>query len=113
MSRFAVALALVVAWSPSARADLDPEVDKPYRLLVAREAALLINQDFGLVGTVTQVGKDGEVTVRLKGGALGVPLQPWAGKGQVFAIAAIGRPGSGRPSEHLEWALLRVEKEPD
>src|SRR5262249_669291 len=83
------------------------------RLLVARSAALLIDQDFGLVGTLGRVSNDLEVKVQLKGGGLGVSLQPWAHKGEVFAIAGIGRDGARALSQRLEWALLRVEQEPD
>jgi tetratricopeptide (TPR) repeat protein len=83
------------------------------RYLVARSAALLINQDFGLVGTFGGARQDGKVTVRLKAGALGVPLRPWAGKDEVFAIAVLARDSTGVRSERLPGALLRVLAEPE
>jgi hypothetical protein len=81
------------------------------RLLVARSAALLISRDFGLVGTVESI--DGaRVRLQIKGGALGVPLQPWIKKAEVFAVAAIYREGAVPPSVRLQWTLLRALEEP-
>src|SRR5205085_11722736 len=57
------------------------------RQLVARSAALLINVDIGLVGTL-ETGRmrgDNMVDIKLKGGSLGAPLAPWIPKNQVFA----------------------------
>jgi hypothetical protein len=84
------------------------------RLLVARWAALLVNQDFGLVGTFGMPAPDGKVTVRLKGGGLGVPLQAWAHKGEVFAVAVLAKDATGvLRSERVPWAVLQVEAEPE
>src|SRR5207244_3018745 len=60
----------------------------PERLLVARNAGLLIDKDFGLVGTITQKD-DKKVEVTFKGGALGSPLSRWVKKDDVFAVAQI------------------------
>ena len=71
--------------------------------LVARNAALLIDQDFGLTGTLAPVSGDNvdKVEVTLKGGELGIPLDRWLKKGDVMAVSQIvdqgmGRSGGGR-----------------
>jgi tetratricopeptide (TPR) repeat protein len=88
------------------------------RLLVAREAALLVAHDFGLVGTIDE-SAEGQETLRipLKGGGLGLPLGPsWVKTGDVFALAQItqtSRPeGAGLESSRVPWALLQVVQEP-
>jgi hypothetical protein len=82
------------------------------RQLVARTAALLINEDFGLVGSIRKVDGD-KVEIALKGGRLGVPLDHWLKKGDVFAIAKIVRqPGGSSRSERVEWADLLVGEPP-
>jgi tetratricopeptide (TPR) repeat protein len=81
------------------------------RNLVARTAARLVDQDFGLNGTVVRVqGKDIEVAI--KGGALGVPLGRWIRRGEVFAIARLTKEGGKQRSERVLWALLQVADEP-
>jgi hypothetical protein len=76
------------------------------RDFVAKAAAVLVAQDFGMVGTVLG-GPDAQqqVKVELKAGALG-PLTRWVRKGQVFEIVP---PGS---TAALDWALLKVEEPP-
>jgi hypothetical protein len=81
------------------------------RLLVARTAALVVKQDFGLVGTVTRVSGS-KVTVALKGGELGVRLTDWVEPTEVFAVAQIARGSRGRRSVPMEWALLQVTSAP-
>jgi hypothetical protein len=57
------------------------------RALVARTAALLLEKDLGLAGTViAEPDAQGPVKVRLQGGALGVPLSRWVKKGEVFSL---------------------------
>jgi hypothetical protein len=81
------------------------------RAFVAAVAAGLVEQDLGLLGTVvSKPDKDGQVSVRLQGGALGGPLDRLVRPGYVFAVAAARAPS--RPGEALPWALLRVEKAP-
>ena len=76
------------------------------RDFVAKAAALLIDQDFGLVGTFDAwpqadetPSEDKPVTVELKGAGLGVPLDRWVKKGDVFAVVQMprGDAGPGRP----------------
>jgi hypothetical protein len=87
------------------------------RRLVARTAALLLDLDFGLVGTVTKV-KDNDVAVTLKGGGLGAPIDRWLKKGDVFAIAEIASRGASAPgvrrlqSSRVRGALLQVAEDP-
>jgi hypothetical protein len=83
------------------------------RQLVARSAALLIDQDFGLAGTLETDRMEGEkVDVMLKGGALGVPLDRWVKKDQVFAVAQISRGGSQQRALLMPWTLLQVLEAP-
>jgi len=81
------------------------------REFVARTAALLVNQDFGLVGTVVKLeGQSAEVAIR--GGGLGVPLQGLVKKDEVFAVSALKRLGKELQAQRVPWALLRVVGEP-
>jgi hypothetical protein len=81
---------------------------------VARLAALLVDRDFGLVGTV-QRGDDGEVRVALQGGTLDVPLERWKRwikPGDVFAVARLTQEGERQRSTRLDWTVLQVLDEP-
>jgi hypothetical protein len=89
------------------------------RQLVAREAALLINQDFGLIGTPREEAKgiksEGErLDILLKGGKRGVSLARWVKKDDVFAVVQIVQQSSGARlrSYRLPWTFLRVAQEP-
>jgi hypothetical protein len=87
--------------SPVVRQDRTRDRD-----FVPRTASLLIQRDFGLVGTVISApGGDSPVKVRLQAGALG-PLSRWVRKGQVFEIIP---PGS---TTAIDWSLLQVESPP-
>ncbi|HLJ94284.1 MAG TPA: hypothetical protein VKU02_13940 [Gemmataceae bacterium] len=82
------------------------------RQLVARSAALLIDQDFGLAGTVGQIKGD-RIDITLRGGALGVPLGRWVQVGQVFAVTQITQgTGHQQRSFRMPWTLLQVLEEP-
>lgn len=82
------------------------------RRFVSRAAALLLDLDFGLVGTVTDRGDGQTVRVTLKGAGLGVPLERWVRKGEVFALVGITQ-NAGRPWPSLvRFALLQVEEAP-
>ena len=94
--------------SPVVRYDFTS--DRP---LVARKAALLIKQDFGLAGTVEVGHMDGDkVDVTLKGGSLGVSLDRWLKKDQVFAVAQIYQEGPQRHSIRMPWTLLQALEQP-
>jgi len=83
--------------------------------LVARNAALLIDQDFGLTGTLAPVSGDNvdKVEVTLKGGELGIPLDRWLKKGDVMAVSQIvDQAGAGQASFRMPWTLLQVADEP-
>jgi hypothetical protein len=92
--------------SPVARRDRTPD-----RQFVARTAALLVDRDFGPVGTVIPKSAD-KVHVTLKGGKLGVPLKRWVHKGDVFVLVRISQAGGALHAQPVPWALLRVEDEP-
>jgi hypothetical protein len=81
------------------------------RRLVARKAALLVDYDFGLVGTVAR-GADGKAQLAIWGGDLGVPLGRWLRDGDVFTVARITREGDRQRATRLDWALLQVRGEP-
>ncbi len=91
--------------SPVVRVDHTRDRD-----FVAKAAALLIKQDFGVLGTV-QTGPEGakqEVKIELRGGALG-DMSRWIKKGDVFALA----PPDGGTLASLNWSLLQVEQLPN
>ncbi len=99
--------------SPMARRDKtrDPE-------FVAKAAALLIEQDFGLVGVfdhwpapIGDANEDQPVTLRLKGAGLGVPLDRWIQTGDVFAVVQMP-PGDAGPGRPVLGALLQVDEPP-
>jgi hypothetical protein len=80
------------------------------RDLVARTAALLVEHDLGLAGTVvSEPDSRGGVTVQLQGSGLGVSLGRWVKKGEVFSLVRLTGGGAG---QRLPWAVLRVEGEP-
>lgn len=83
----------------------------PERLLVARSAARLVMRDFGIVGVIPNA-EGANLQLQLKGGRLGVPLQEWVRRDEVFAIARLTRSGTGLSAQRIEWALLRVLEPP-
>jgi hypothetical protein len=80
------------------------------RDFVAKAAALLIKQDFGILGTVKSgpEGASNQVKIELRGGGLG-DMSRWVKKDEVFALA----PPGGGTSASLNWAVLQVEEPPD
>lgn len=76
------------------------------RTAVAREIAQLIDQSFCPVGTVTAAGKD--VTLKLQGGELGVPMDRWVQRGHVFVVSRLAKQGGVTRGQRLEWAALEV-----
>jgi tetratricopeptide (TPR) repeat protein len=79
---------------------LDDPADRP---LVARTAALQIDLDFGIIGTVIDASNPARVRVELQGHALGESLDRWARKDDVFAIAQVNRGGPQRtPDAYLQ-----------
>jgi hypothetical protein len=90
--------------SPVVRRDRTRDRD-----FVAKAAALLIKQDFGILGTVLTApqGPQKTVQIELRGGGLG-NLSRWVQKDEVFVLAP---PGGGK-SPALNWSLLQVQKAP-
>jgi hypothetical protein len=84
----------------------------PDRQFVARTAALMIDRDFGLVGTLEANARGPEVKVMLKAGSLGIPMEKWLKKEDVFAISQIKKVGGNQRSFRVPWALLKVIEEP-
>jgi len=80
------------------------------RRLVAHKAARLVEQDFGLVGTVIK-SSGSEVQLAIQGGGLGVPLERWLKPGDVFTIARFTRQGDKLRTTRLAWAVLQVVEE--
>jgi hypothetical protein len=91
--------------SPVVRRDRTRDRD-----FVAKAAALLIKQDFGLLGTVVTAPEGAQqlAKVELRGGGLG-NMARWVQKGEVFSLA----PPGGGSSAALDWALLQVEQPPE
>ncbi len=90
--------------SPTVRRERTPD-----RQFVARTAALLIDRDFGIVGTVTDGSNGQTVTVTFKGGGLKVPLDRWVKKGDVFALVQVSADGR---TTRLRWSVLQAEAAP-
>lgn len=90
--------------SPVVRRDRTRDRD-----FVAKAAALLLKQDFGLLGTVVSgpEGPEELVKVQLRGGGLG-PMSRWVQKDEVFALA----PPGGGSALNLRFALLQVKQPP-
>jgi tetratricopeptide (TPR) repeat protein len=90
--------------SPAVRRERTPD-----RQFVARTAALLVDRDFGLVGTVLDAGDGQSVRVAFKGGGLKVPLDRWVKKGDVLALVQVGSDGR---TTRLPWSLLQADEAP-
>ncbi len=79
------------------------------RSRLADTIAQLIEASFSPVGTVTDLAKGGkEVTLKLKGGELGVPMGRWVKPGHVFGVSRITQENGKTRATRLEWALLEV-----
>jgi hypothetical protein len=78
---------------------------------VAAAAARLVEEDFGLVGTVTAVNGN-DVSVALKGGKLADSMSRWVKQGDVFAISRITKEGAKLRGTRVPWALLEVKAPP-
>ena len=71
----------------------------------------MVQRDFGLVGTVVGETRDPhKIRVVLKGSKLGVPLDAWIQKNEVFAVVQVNRLGGSHP---VRDALLQVIEPPD
>jgi hypothetical protein len=82
------------------------------RQFVARTAALMIDRDFGLVGTFAPTAMGTDVLVQFKGGDLGEPLDHWAEKGDIFAVAQLKEGRGVRRSFRVEWTVLQALENP-
>jgi hypothetical protein len=78
------------------------------RQFVARTAALLVDRDFGLVGTVMDGSDPAKVRVAFKGGGLKVPLERWVKPGEILALVQV----SGGRTTRVPWALLQIQNSP-
>jgi tetratricopeptide (TPR) repeat protein len=78
------------------------------REFVARTAALLVERDFGLVGTLEGNPRGSEVKMILKAAGLGIPMDRWIKENDVFAIAQVKRTAGSLRSTRVPWALLKV-----
>ena len=102
--------------SPGARSPVVRRDRTRDRGFVAKAAALLIEQDFGLTGTFdvwpaeNKPGEDKPVVVQLKGAGLGVPLNRWIKKGDVFAVVQM--PFGDAPGKPVHDAVLQLETPP-
>ena len=87
------------------------------REFVAKAAALMIEQDFGLLGEFDawpakgDNNEDKPVALELKGSALGVPLDRWIEKGDVFAVVQMPH-GDSSAGRLVPNALLLVDAAP-
>ena len=78
------------------------------RELVAQRAALLIERDLALVGTITtEPDAQRKVEVQLQGGALGVDLSRWVRPGEVFGVVSVDSEGTG---QWLPFTVVQVNE---
>jgi hypothetical protein len=83
------------------------------RDFLARKIGFLLDEDFGIVGQVTNPGDEKNVEVTLKGAGLDVPLSRWVKPGDVFALVEIV-PEGGRPAARpVPFAVLQSQDTPD
>src|SRR5262249_39559919 len=87
-----------------------PAVRREYtrdRAFVSRTAALLVQRDVGLTGTITsEPDSDRRVRVEWRGGGLGVEMGKWLDKGQVLCLV------TPRSSSTVASAVLQIETAP-
>ncbi|MBM3997073.1 MAG: hypothetical protein FJ303_23420 [Planctomycetes bacterium] len=76
------------------------------RQAVAPLIARMIEESFHPVGTIVGIGKD--VTLRFKGGSLGVAMDRWVKTGHVFAVSRVSEEAGRRRAMRVDWALLEV-----
>lgn len=81
------------------------------RQFVARTAALLLDRDFGMVGTIERSDAQ-SASVTFKGANLGVPLDRWIRKDDVFALAHVVQGRGGLQGLRVPSALLQVIETP-
>jgi tetratricopeptide (TPR) repeat protein len=80
----------------------------PDRQFVARTAALMVDRDFGLVGTIAEIGDGQTVKVGFKGGGMKVALDRWVKKGDLFALVQVVEGGA----VPVRWTYLQVNDTP-
>jgi hypothetical protein len=82
------------------------------RELVARSACLVMQRDFGVVGTIdpANVSAD-EATIVLQAGRRHGSFVNWLSKGDVMAISRIREERGGQYGDRVEWALLQTAEE--
>ncbi len=81
------------------------------RARVGALAAQMIEDDFGVVGTVTQAGK--EIQLTLMAADLGGDLARWVKPGDVFAVSKMTQAGPRTRAERLASAYLEVLDTPN
>jgi tetratricopeptide (TPR) repeat protein len=82
------------------------------RQFVGRTAALLLDRDFGLIGTLDMKQYPArDLSIVLQGAGLGAPLERWVKKDEVFAIAQVTG-GERRQGSEVAAALLQVTDGP-
>lgn len=90
------------------------------RQFVAKLAALLIDRDFGVLGTVTRKLEGQQVEVALRGAQLLPAADPdkkeepsrWVKKGDILAVAQVTKVGAGQRAARVPEAFLQVTEEP-
>jgi hypothetical protein len=82
------------------------------RAFVARTTTLLVKQDFGWLGTVTEApDADGLVKVKLRGGGRNTPLTRWVKKGDVFSLVHVVT--KNEPGQQIPGSYLQVHQDPE
>jgi hypothetical protein len=82
-------------------------IDRPF---VARLATLLIDRDFGIVGSIAPGASPKNLTVNLMGSGASVPPDRWVKKGDVFLVVSISADNRGY---RVLDAMVLAEDAPD
>jgi hypothetical protein len=82
------------------------------RPFLARAISFLIDQDFGIIGEITNTSDKTHADVTLKGAGLGKSLDRWVKVGDVFRVVEIAGRGSEK-AYAVPDALLQVESQAD
>jgi hypothetical protein len=87
------------------------------RLFVTRTAVLMIDRDFGIVGTLDRPRdlnkNEHDVLVSFHGGKRGVPLDRWVKKDDVFVLVQIRQDSRGQFPYRVDWAVVQALEAPN
>jgi hypothetical protein len=96
----------------SLNSQLRDEATTDDRKFVGRRAALLVERDFGLLGTVVEFPSAQTARIQFKGATAETPLENLIKKNDVFALAQISVGGPAPVGGIKPWTFLQVQEAP-